>query len=95
MMSLISHHLTAAGAARFAGWFTRLEAALARQPGFVSVRAFTDAADTEVRHVLLEMADEAALRAWASGEDKTPLLREIEPLAARPWTALRMRELPR
>ncbi len=95
MMSLITHHLTPDGEAHFAGWFSRLGAVLSRQAGFVSVRAFVDPAQPGARHVLLEMATEAALRAWAAGQDKAPLLREIESLATRPWTALRLQELPR
>jgi len=42
---------------------------------------------------MLEMANEAALRAWTSGTAKTPLLREIESVATQPWTALRLREV--
>jgi antibiotic biosynthesis monooxygenase (ABM) superfamily enzyme len=45
MMSLITHHLNPEGEARFSGWFSRLQAVLVTQPGFVSVRAFSDGAD--------------------------------------------------
>jgi antibiotic biosynthesis monooxygenase (ABM) superfamily enzyme len=93
MMSLITHHLTPEGEERFSGWFSRLRAALTTQPGFVSVRAFTDATLPNARHVLLEMQSETALFGWTSGDDKAPLLREIEALAAKPWTALRLRPL--
>ena len=93
MMSLITHRLNAEGQAQFSGWVSRLRTTLQQQPGFVSLRAFADAGEPAAHHVLLEMADEAALYAWTSGSDKTPLLREIESLATQPWTALRLREL--
>jgi antibiotic biosynthesis monooxygenase (ABM) superfamily enzyme len=93
MMSLITHRLASEGQANFDGWFSRLRAMLQQQQGFVSVRAFIDAAEPGTRHVLLEMENEAALRAWTSGADKLPLLREIESVATQPWTALRLREI--
>jgi heme-degrading monooxygenase HmoA len=93
MISLITHHLDLESADRFMAWFSRLRAALQQQQGFVSVRAFTEAADPRARHVLLEMENEAALRAWTSGGEKKPLLREIQSAATRPWTALRLQEI--
>jgi len=93
MTSLITHRLNGEGQAKFSDWFSRLRAILQLQPGFLSVRAFADATEPSARHVLLEMANEAALRAWTSGTAKTPLLREIESVATQPWTALRLREV--
>jgi len=94
MMSLITHRLNHEGQAKFCEWFSRLRIVLQQQAGFVSVRAFADAAVPSARHVLLELVNEAALYAWTSGADKTPLLREIESLSTQPWTALRMQEIP-
>jgi antibiotic biosynthesis monooxygenase (ABM) superfamily enzyme len=93
MMSLITHRLAREGQANFDSWFSRLRAMLRQQQGFVSARAFVDAAEPGTRYVLLEMESEAALRAWTSGADKLPLLREIESVATQPWTALRLREI--
>jgi len=92
-MSIVSHRLNQEGQARFSDWFSRLRAVLQQEAGFVSVRAFVDAAVPSARHVLLELANEAALLAWTSGEAKAPLLREIESLSTEPWTALRLQEM--
>jgi heme-degrading monooxygenase HmoA len=93
MTSIITHHLTPRGLEHFPEWFQRLRAVLEQQKGFVSVRSFADLGDPSARLVVLEMRTEDDLRSWTSGSDKAPLLREIEAVATRPWTALRLREV--
>jgi antibiotic biosynthesis monooxygenase (ABM) superfamily enzyme len=93
MTSIITHRLTVEGQALFNDWFARLRDVLQKQKGFVQVRAFADAVEPGTRVILLEMESDEALRGWTSGADKAPLLREIEAVAAQPWTAARLREL--
>jgi heme-degrading monooxygenase HmoA len=93
MTSIVTHHLTPSGLEQFREWFQRLRAVLEQQKGFVSVRSFSDVSDPHARLVVLEMRTEEDLRAWTSGSDKARLLREIEGLATKPWTLLRLREV--
>lgn len=94
MLSIITHHLTEEGCARFAEWFARMQQSLQRQPGFVAVRAFRCPHDDHARVVVLEMSSAAATEAWVRGPSKAEHLATIASWSTRPFEAQRLLPLP-
>ncbi len=93
MLSIITHYLSAEGAARFPVWFEQLEAALRSAPGFVALRAWSVPELPHARVVTLELRSASDTAGWVSSPVKARLLEQIAGWSERPYDAVRIERL--